>query len=125
MGQPSPDFSTVIDAIMRGGANIAAVLLGLFAEDAGCPDSTLVTLPGGTTKVTIGDAKTKYANLLLNWLKQWAPQEVVRAAMADYTGDVYMAWFAQWSALNTRPISSWPATPTSRSAVWSRPRPRA
>ncbi len=97
-GQPSPDFSTVIDAIQKGGVNIAAVLLGLFANDAGCPDSTEITMPGGA-HVTIADAKATYANLLLNWLRQWPPQEVVRAAMADYTGDVYMAWFAQWLAL--------------------------
>jgi UDP-2,3-diacylglucosamine pyrophosphatase LpxH len=100
-GQPSPPFWTVIDAITKGGANIAAVLLDLFLEDAECPDSTEVTLPGGA-QVTIADAKRNYANLLLNWLEQWPPEDVVRAALADYTGDVYMAWFAQWFALKYR-----------------------
>jgi UDP-2,3-diacylglucosamine pyrophosphatase LpxH len=97
-GQPSPDFSTVIAAIADGRANIAAVLLDLFAIDAGLSDRTPVTLPGGN-QITIADAKTAFANLLLNWLRRWPPQDVVRAAMADYTGDVYLAWFAQWFAM--------------------------
>jgi UDP-2,3-diacylglucosamine pyrophosphatase LpxH len=100
-GQPSPYFWTVIDAIAQGGANVAAVLLDIFADDAGCPDKTPVTLPGGA-QITIADAKKSYANLLVNWLQRWPLEDVVRAAMADYTGDVYMAWFAQWFALKHR-----------------------
>lgn len=99
-GQPSPGFSTIIESIQEGGVNIAAVLLDLFANDAGCPDSTEITMPDGT-RVTIADAKATYAALLANWLRLWPPLDVVRAAMADYVGDVYLAWFAQWLALKS------------------------
>jgi UDP-2,3-diacylglucosamine pyrophosphatase LpxH len=96
-GQPSPDWSTIVSAVVHG-ENVAGVFLDLFTYDAGLSDSTTVVLPGGQS-TTIAAAKTTYASLLETWLKWWPLEDVVRAAMADYTGGSWLAWFAQWLAL--------------------------
>jgi UDP-2,3-diacylglucosamine hydrolase len=101
-GQPDPGWKQIVDAVLSGQGNIASVLIQAFENRTQIPDSTNVVVPqagGGTTSMTVGQAKTNYQNLLPNWLQNWPLQDVVRAAMADYTGDCYLAWFAQWLAL--------------------------
>ena len=97
-GQPSPDFSEVTNAVEKGAANlVSGILLELFAKDAKFPENEPIVLPDGQT-CTIAEAKTIYTPLLLRWIAQWGT-DAVRAAMADYEGGSYLAWFAQRLAL--------------------------
>jgi hypothetical protein len=101
-GQPDPGWKQIVDAVQSGQGNIASILIQMFENRTQIPDSTNVVVPqagGSTTSMTLGQVKTNYQNLLPNWLNNWPLQDVVRAALADYTGDCYLAWFAQWLAL--------------------------
>jgi hypothetical protein len=97
-GQPSPDVSRIITAIENGAGNlVSGILLELFAGDAGFPENEPIILPNGQT-CTIAEAKTMYTALVLQWMVKWGI-DAVRAAMADYVGGPYLAWFAQRLAL--------------------------
>lgn len=96
-GQPSPGLSTIVNAITAG-QNVAGVLLDLFALDAEFDQGAPIVLPNGE-QLSINAAKATYASLLQNWLATWPLLDVVRAAMADYEGGEYLAWFAQRLAL--------------------------
>ena len=83
----------------RSGAGdlVSGILLEMFAGDAGFPENEPIVLPSGQT-CTIAEAKAIYAPLVLRWLAQW-DIDAIRAAMADYEGGSYLAWFAQRLAL--------------------------
>jgi UDP-2,3-diacylglucosamine pyrophosphatase LpxH len=97
-GQPDPTLITQISALISGEPNlVSGVLLELFAQDAGFPENEPVTLPEGQT-CTIAEAKAIYTPLVVQWILQWG-EDAARAAMADYEGGSYLAWFAQRLAL--------------------------
>lgn len=84
-----PTFST----------DLASLLLNYVSGASGMSDKEPITLPDGTTKTTIAEARTIYANLFTDWeKKEGGIQNAGRAALADSSGE-WLAWFAQRLAI--------------------------
>ncbi|MBE9226578.1 metallophosphoesterase [Phormidium sp. LEGE 05292] len=98
------DISTLATTILKNPSSVVALLLDYTIAATQIPENEPILLANGQT-TTMGAAKTIYGSLWSQWVNTWGGGEdgllaAVKAAIADANG-LYIAWFAQQSALTS------------------------
>lgn len=98
------DISTLATAILQNPSSVVGLLLDYTIAATQIPENEPIQLANGQT-TTIGAAKAMYSSLWSQWVNAWGGKgngqlAAIKAAIADANG-LYIAWFAQQSALTS------------------------